>query len=206
MSKQEIFEGDDEIKVELIQASKEIGREQLKERLNKLDRPINNRSYLRMWFAAAAMIIVLIAAVFLMKPTSPEAIYSSYYEKLPNKVVAITRSVGNKEDLKKAMIAYEDNNYDGLLQEITTLEKTYPEVAIYKGTVLLEEKNFKEAISALIPLSEDESYAYNDEAKWYLALAYLMDGQVEDAHALFTGLSKSSEKHKKESAAILKKL
>ncbi len=206
MMKEEIFERDDEIRGELIQASKEIGREQLKERFEALDIPKEKKSYLRMWIAAAAMVAVLIAALFLLKPPSPDAIFSDNYTKFPNKLIPLTRGPTDEKELTFAMMSYKAGDYEELLPQLEALEGTYPEVAIYIGMFYVEQESYNLAVEKLGPLHENKSSAYSEDASWYLALAYLKLDRSEEAQEIFTSLSKYTNEYRERSTSILKDL
>lgn len=207
MSKQEIFERDEDIREELIQAAKEIGRLELKERLVKLDEARAKRRYLSMVVIAAVLVVtVLVSVLLLLKPPSTEKIYADAYMKFPNKVVAITRGDAKEKDLKKAMLAYENGDYQGLLSEFDTLEEAHPELSIYKGIVLMEQLEYERAIQELKQVHEDRNSSFNEDASWYLALAYLKVQDLAEARRIMTQLSKKSAKYQEKSSLILNKL
>jgi tetratricopeptide (TPR) repeat protein len=206
MTKEEIFEGDKEIREELIQATKEIGRVELKQRLSKLDSTVSRKGYLPVLLILAVLLAVFVTAYLLLRSPTTDVIYAEVYTKFPNKVVAITRGESKEKDLKMAMLAYENGNYQGLLQEFEALEPVHPEVSIYKGIILMEELEYEKAIEELKEVYENDDASFREDASWYLALAYLKIQNKEEARRMLGQLSKNSGKYQDRSAALLKKL
>ena len=209
MKQEEIYEKDDEIREDLIQAASEIGRAELKHRFGKLegieDHQVVKKS-LKLWWAVAAIGAILLASILFLKPKSPDALYAANYSKFKNSSVAVTRGSNEKDDLKIAMIAYTQGDYEEALTQLRILERTYPEVKIYEGIIALENENFIAASKILQPLSINANYKFQHDASWYLALTYLKIDNKEAAKSILQELSTGNSFRAEKAGKLLKKL
>lgn len=205
MKEEEIFEKDDDIREELIQAATQLGRADLKKRFNKLDQPVI-RKPLKLWWAVAAIGAILIASILFLKPTSPEALYASTYTKFKNNVVSITRGNSDEKELKMAMIAYEKGEFSKALPTLKIVSRSNPDVKIYLGIIAMENADFQKASQILTPLSKDNNYRFRDESSWYLALAYLKLDKIEEAKSVLEELKQGNSRYADKATKVLRKL
>lgn len=108
------------------------------------------------------------------------------FEKYKNYQAAnfTTKSSGGRElTLEKASKAFNTSDYataERFLRAATSgQESTEPKLLLYLGFCLLEQQKTEDAERIFLQLKEYQSFA--DEARWYLALTYLSEGQWKKA-------------------------
>jgi len=194
MKQEEIFEKDDEIRADLVQAASEIGRAELKHRFSKLDGLL------------AIMVGLLIAGILLLKPSSSEALYAANYTKFKNNLAPITRGGDNFKAEKLAMIDYEQGAYDDALLKLRILGRSNPDAKIYEGIIAMENGDFEKASAILVKVSNDEENRFVKEAGWYLALSYLKLDKKDEAAVVLEGISEGGSLLSEKAKKLLKKL
>ncbi|MCB0579554.1 MAG: tetratricopeptide repeat protein [Phaeodactylibacter sp.] len=196
------------------------GDEPLEATLRRIDRKTGGaagRSFpIRQFLSiAAAAALLLIGGYFLIQqPPGHEALFARHFDYLPSAVetrggaradgpAAYEETAGARD---KAMQAYEAGEYQQarrLMEEYLSENKRDNEVRLYLGIVLLGEGDPAGAIDNLeAALANLPQPAYERPARWYLALAYLRNGQPEQARALLAALKNGNDRYATASRAL----
>ncbi|MCO6475186.1 MAG: tetratricopeptide repeat protein [Phaeodactylibacter sp.] len=178
-------------------------------------RPFRLRHILSM---AAAAALLLAAGYFLfLRPPSNEALFAQHFDYLPSAVdtEGVDRNLPsayseNASPRARAMRAYETGDHQRarkLMEEHLSENERDAEARLYLGIVLLGEGETEPAISNLeAALPNLPKPAYLRPASWYLGLAYLKNGQPEEARERFLQLRDGKDRYAKGARAVLKKL
>lgn len=166
------------------------------------------------WYAAAAAVTILIigTGIFFALQSgnnSPDRLYAEY--KIPYEVSGIQRSgKNNGEDLYLTALAlFEQKDYNASIANFDKLiaqGNAKSSVYYYKGLALLETDNAKEAVKNLQKTAADSQSELQQEAEWFLGLAYLKAGDVQNAKKQFTHIEEHYPYYKEKAGEILKKL
>jgi tetratricopeptide (TPR) repeat protein len=162
-------------------------------------RKIQAKPYL--WKVAAGIVLLVAATVLILNLSDTTSSapatdsFLSYYTAYPNVVSPITRGEElNPEDLEKAaFVAYESNNYnlsDSLFTKILPYQTDY--VQFYKGISKFELGQYDSAIQYFDNYLYSDGTQLRDQAKWYMALAYLVKGDTLRGKEEMIRLRKSS--------------
>ncbi|RMG75930.1 MAG: hypothetical protein D6722_00215 [Bacteroidetes bacterium] len=145
---------------------------------------------------AAAAVVLLLAVFSLIRFTGqavePEALYAAHFQPYPNTVVVIPRDQGTLSDpLAQAMDAYQRADYPTAIAMLDTLSGAAerPDLQFYRSLSLLATGRTAEAIPAFEALVEAPTHAFSRESRWYLALAFLRNAQVDQARPLLRDLA-----------------
>lgn len=142
--------------------------------------------------AAIVMLIAVSAVVVfqLQQPSSPQDLFTQYFEPYPNEFVSAKRGDDIGADpLVQSFQAYDNQNYSAAVEGLTNIldEEENVMVLFYLGSAQLAQNQSQAAIATFerfLEISQD----YTSEAKWYLALAYLNVDRAEDARLLLEEL------------------
>lgn len=158
--------------------------------------------------AVAAAIIILAAIGYLLRPQSVavEDLYADYYlAYTPSQ----TMGDGNLTDslYQQGVKAFKEKKYDAAiteLEQITSETSKYAEARMLIAASYMQQEKYAEAI----PYFEEAAQSPNlaDEAVWYQALAYMMNGETEEAKSLFKKIAASQGYKHQEAASLLKKI
>ncbi|SFU20184.1 hypothetical protein SAMN04489724_0262 [Algoriphagus locisalis] len=157
-------------------------RERLKARFNTLDPQSNTKKM--WWYAAAAILFFGIMGWWGSAQFSrdSENLYYSYFEPYPNVVEPIVRSDAEQSGLSAQAFAwYEKGEYEKANDAFATLFEENQKAAdlFYQAISLMALDRSAEAIPLLEQQKEEDSFY--EAAQWYLALAYLKEGQESQA-------------------------
>jgi TolA-binding protein len=127
-----------------------------------------------------------------VQPSKPAVPSELQWEKLPIKLQASSvlvlrgkpRNPREKyaAELSSALAYYRDDKYAEAAEQLATVAKAYPqggEARLYLGISRLYLQQNREAIPALLAAQQLGPEPFRDDATWYLALAYLRDGNTE---------------------------
>jgi len=156
----------------------------------------------KVYLKVAAGLVLLVAATLLIlnltesrDEASDMDSFLAYYTTYPNVVSPITRGEElNPEDLEKAaFIAYENRDYslsDSLFTKILPYQTDY--VQFYKGISKFELGQYDSAIHYFDNYLYSDGTQLRDQAKWYMALSYLVKGDTLKGKEEMIRLRKSS--------------
>lgn len=164
--------------------------------------------YVYMSVAASVVGAALIIST-LMPPPGPDKLFSSYYEPF-EAISPIVRDGNNSvgEIYSSAVKYYKAGDFEKAAQQFMESSLKDPSVGsplFYLGLTDLATGRYDKAI---VRLGEAASIpdAYSKEAKWYLGLAYLKNGEISKARDCFSALSATEGYYKDRSDKILRRL
>jgi len=165
------------------------------------------------WYAAAAVTTLLIgSAVFFSIQSggnSPDRLYAEY--KIPYEVGGVQRSASSTtEDVYLTALAlFEQKDYKACIANLDKLiaqGNAKSSVHYYKGLALLETDDAKEAVKNLLITAADSQSELQQEAEWFLGLAYLKAKDVQNAKKQFIHIKELYPYYKTKAGEILDKL
>ena len=169
-------------------------QEELKASLSKVEERVDKNSGVfripKKWMIAASFLIIVSLSIWGVKSTyypSHEAIFAEYFQADRNTVQPIVRGENLKTIEYRAFVAYESKDYYkaiNLFNSVTSPDETY--ILYYKALCFLSLDKNEEAINLLQQIStrnESDINASNfhQRAKWYLSLAYINEGNKDQA-------------------------
>ena len=160
---------------------------------------------------AAAVLILLIPAYFLLKGPSDQRLYTAYFDAPISTYYSANRGTNTSGDqaLENAFKLYESMLYEKASLAISELVESHPEkedLVFYQGIALLETGDTEAAISKLTQCLETTYNRVDQLAPWYLALAYIKIGDREAAKDLLNNLVRSDSAKSDQAKQLLKKL
>ncbi len=171
--------------------------------------PTSNQSTI--WKAAAVFIAVAISAgvlIFqLQSPSSPQDLFSQYYEPYPNNYVSAQRGDDvSANALVQSFQAYDADNFEAAISGFESIlnQQEEPLVLFYLGSAQLHEGRGAAAIATFTRFL-DISNELQEEARWYLALSYLSENRTDEARPLLERISQAGERSE-QAKNILKKM
>lgn len=87
-----------------------------------------------------------------------------------------------------AIEAFNKNDFTTAIDQYTIISERTGQDQLFLGVAYLKNQNYQQAISILSTLNESEN-AYSSEARWYLALSYIMIEQNGKATILLNQIS-----------------
>lgn len=204
---------------EMISGLEAFGRKDLKEELKNIHeevigqnkQPAKRRS-LFPYIAAAASVLVLFVALswFMNRNTvqSPQQLYASYFE--PYDISGMPRE-GNEELIIRMKQLYANGKYREALPLLEAEREKpsarYSELSLAIGIAYLEEDQPEKAAQNFDLIIINEDFTFEDEWRWYSALALLKLGNIERAKDLLEPLVKNKgADHQKEARELFVKL
>lgn len=157
--------------------------------------------------SAAAVVGILMMIGALVPSSDPRKIYDAFYEPF-NMKSSVERGTFAEENLKSSAInLYKAGEYQEATLLFSKAVADDPSADNFFGLGLsnLETGNLPEAIRNLDAAGKEPGQ-FTKEATWFLGLAYLRDGKMDDARKCFEYLSSSSSFYRKESEKILRRL
>ncbi len=134
---------------------------------------------------AAGLAIVLEKNLNIQYATlSPERLYEERIASEPPYLGLSNRSMEDQEDTiaDQVRVEYQFGNFEEVLRLYGELEKPTFAETFRAGYAYLEQERTEEAITSFQQVMEDQNaFMIKDKAEYYLALAYLQDGQIEKA-------------------------
>lgn len=153
----------------------------------------------------AASIAMLVSASWviwtLSKPATPDELYDDFFE--PYIIQTTPRGlIEDSDNYMMGTIHYRDMEYDSAISKFEKLLAEKPNdyrAKLMLGISHLALKNFDAAEMVLIQLVNDPNHLFQDQARWYLGLLYLTDGDKENngkAEEYFEGIEDEELKSK----------
>lgn len=143
------------------------------------------------WTISIAAILLIGVTAILLWPQSENTsnLFDQYFEPYPNVVMPTVRGVeiNDTTTIQKAYRAYDQEDYAGAVQFFETLETKDEGTLLYLGNSYLMLNETKKAISVLEKLVNKQSQ-FEEEAKWYLGLSYLKNGDNAMVKNTFDGI------------------
>ncbi len=157
-------------------------------------------------------IIALLAAayfLFLSPATQPEALYAQNFSLPPDNLTV--RGDESQQLLNEAMAQYNDQHFAQALQRFDAWEAQHADsipVIFYSAISHMALGEMQPAIDKLqmIVLERKADPSYSAASRWYLALAYLRDGEKTKAEELLKALAGGSSSYATKAGNLLKQL
>lgn len=199
-------------------------KENFKELDNQLTLPnfrfMNAKKYITASFAIAAVLAIVVFMVYNPDDKLNNKLFAENFEVLPTNQEYLTLSRGDESPsvgispekyayAVQAMRAYDQKKYKGALplfeQALQHKEKA-PELLLYMSICQLQQNQIKPAIKNLEWLANQKAFQLNQTARWYLALAYLHNGNIPKSKEIFKAMSISNHNKADEAKIILEQL
>jgi len=186
-------------------------RETLKQELQALEQPKTSKKPWLLPVAASVVILLGVSSFWFFgnQAQSTEDLFNSHFEPYRNVVQPIERGDSSASPRVNAFKAYEQGNYTEALNGFNELIKTDndPTIKFYKANTLLKTGNTEKAI-VLLESNMKQTDSLAEKHHWYLALAYIKNGNLEAAKTQLNLLlnNPDSEYKKIESKQLLKHL
>ena len=157
--------------------------------------------------ASLALLIIIPQREYIWGPRSPEQLFKKYYEVPENTNLTDTRSGEDRPPTWEAYQAYDRGDY---AEAARLFDASIPQNdwrltdLFYLGNCYLVLKDWGEAIKVLKEVAIADK-SMSNEARWYLALAYMRNGHIDKAKPLFEQIQQP-KKRVKQAQRILSKL
>lgn len=167
--------------------------------------PQKNATWSRLywWFIAIGILLGILFLWKFLQPKAPvsEVIYAQYFEPYPNTLVLEDRNSSVTNTTQQAFIAYEKGKFKeaALLFERLSTSNT-SDVLFYEAIALLSIQEPKKSITKLQTVLNNPDSRYSEQAKWYLALAFIANNEQEQAIPLLKAIQKSTSSYKQREA------
>ncbi|MDO5976241.1 tetratricopeptide repeat protein [Flavivirga jejuensis] len=138
---------------------------------------------------------------------NPQELYASNFELYPNTVYPITRGQGDDTIEHQAFMAYESDQHEEAITYFKTLKQGAPPnyIDFYMGLSYLKTGNHENAIKRFTEVIEQKGN-FDHEARWYLALSYLANKDIDQAKDVLEILTKKGSYKNEEANIILRAL
>jgi len=171
-------------------------------------------SYVKQYKVAVAAVFALIFAttfVFTIGDftTDPGKLYASYFVPFENYGLGPQRSA-EKVDLnieEEALLYYDQGNYEKALEIFKQLdpETITSGTRLYIGNTYMAVNDIENAKVLFNKIIENNT-GFTHQTKWYLALCYLKEGNIDEAVPLLREVEKQGKYKKEEASKILAKI
>lgn len=158
------------------------------------------------WYWLLVVIIMAFCAflwwkMYYSKPSNPQYIYAAYFEPYPNTLVMQDRNAQDTNTAQRAFQSYEAEQYQdawGQFKQLAPSEES--DIIFYQAITALAIKKYDNAIPLLQKVLKNPNSRYHQQAKWYLALSFLMDNQKETAILLLKEMDQSDKTYRQNEA------
>lgn len=186
-------------------------RQRLKNQLKEIENSRKLKNNNNTWLSIAASIVVVLSLGFIFfwnSSTTNDNLYADFYETFPNIEAPTTRGENNLNIKSEAFYAYDSKDYKKaieLFSEIYKVEKT--DYAIfYIGLSEMELNEHKKAINTFSLFEGDTNNNFYYYVKWYKALSYLKENDIENSKKLLNEVVKNTNPFQLKSKELLSKL
>ena len=160
----------------------------------------NGRSRLFYLAAIAASLAILVLAWNVLFTSSPGDVQELALVYLTTSEIyhggALKGNTDAEDARMQAIRSFNAGEYAQAEQYFSGIGEKTEEDVFYSGISSLYNKKYKDAIAKLESLAGSES-RYQEEANWYLAVAYILDGVLAAAKDLLSKMEPSSWNHDK---------
>ncbi|HRD54002.1 MAG TPA: tetratricopeptide repeat protein [Flavobacteriales bacterium] len=128
---------------------------------------------------AAMLAAVVASALWLLRPTGGERLYSEYFSPDPGLPVAMGAAADPA--FADAMVSYKEGEYDEALSKWAPLLQADPmndTLRYYLACAHLAQGATSEAVPLLEGIANEERSAFHRKARWYLFLAHVRNGDA----------------------------
>lgn len=186
-------------------------RQKLKNQLKEIENSRKLKNKNKTWLSIAASIVVVLSLGFIFfwnSSVKNDNLYADFYETFPNIEAPTTRGENTLNIKSEAFYAYDSKDYKKaieLFSEIYKVEKT--DYAIfYIGLSEMELNEHKKAINTFSLFDGDTNNNFYYYVKWYKALCYLKENDIENSKKLLNEVTKNTNPFQLKSKELLSKL
>jgi len=165
-------------------------------------------SSLRPWhYQVAAAVALIIAIAWLSVPEDPNKLFRAYFKPYPNAFEPGVRSLHEGTQRRQALQAYELGDYETAVGGLQQSYNDHPEpgLLLLLGNANLTLGHVQEAEENFILLIKN----YDDldlQAKWYLSLCYLKNGDLERAKNMLKELGETEISYASKAKELFEKV
>ncbi len=154
----------------------------------------------RRWLQIAAAVVLLFGVGWLLQqafsgPVDYQELAMSAYEPYPDRL-----NVRGEQEISATLVegmqAYGQQDYAqaiSLLSQVPESDSLYLPTRFYLGNAYLSHQQAKEAVEVFSRLQSNPDNLFREATDWYLALAYLANGQTEQGKILLQALANNDE-------------
>jgi tetratricopeptide (TPR) repeat protein len=174
----------------MVQGLTRAGRKEVHAILKQLDDtlpPVEARVvplWRKTWLQVAASLSILALCAYLLwpRPADPKELFAEYFEPYPNVIMPTVRGdlKGDTALKARAYKAYDLENYKEAIALFEEVDQKDEGVLLYLGNAYLANGDAARAIR-LFEKVIAEYEVFDEQAEWYLALAWLRGGDKEEA-------------------------
>lgn len=159
--------------------------------------PINKIK--KFWYTAAAAVLLVAVSVFLLNPQKQDlpALYAAYAG--DEQISLVSRDTGNQTDLAAITNFYNGKNFAAAIPILEILIQKEPAMLRYKMVLarcFIETGEYAKAFNLLDSISSGAS-AYQYEAAWLKAMAYLKQNQWEESERILQSIPPQADNYSK---------
>jgi len=137
------------------------------------------------WYAMAAVLVVLLGIFWMMNTNSPEKIFAKNFK--PDIGLPLKMGTTNSYNFYEGMLDYKQENYTDAISKWQDLWKENPEsdtLNYFLGVAHLAQGNAPKALVFLENQEKFQQSYFEEDAAYYAALAKIKEGKFEDARLL----------------------
>ena len=201
-----------EINEAILDDEAEEFRQTLKKIINpdQESKPINKSLINALKIPLAASVIILVGLslynIFIHQDTSK--LFSNFYK--PYSTDISTRSAAKmKDNIQLSYYLYQEGDYESsyeMLKNYTIKNFDDQTARFYLGLNALQLQYYKMAIDEFTMVEQDTVSPFALHARWYLAMAYLKEGNIKSARHFLQKLTDEDNMYSYRARKILKKL
>lgn len=137
------------------------------------------------WYAMAAVLVMLLGIFWMMDTNSPEKIFAENFK--PDIGLPLKMGTANSYTFYEGMLDYKEGNYKDAILKWQVLRKETPEndtLNYFLGVAHLAQGNAPKALDYLENQENFQQGFFEEDAAYYAALAKIKEGKFKDAKAL----------------------
>lgn len=164
----------------------------------------------RLYYSLAAMLVLAFTSIlyFQNKQPSHESLFTEYFKPYPN-TIPLVRGEESAGLLESAMVEYESEKYKEsliILQNLLYREPENDNACFYAGISYLCLNDPQSAMGLLQKVVNNKRSDLADQATWYLALAYIKQGNIQAAKISLNDLCSKENDFKEKSIDLMRLL
>ena len=130
-------------------------------------------------YTAAAAILLAIALLWVYSVPQNERLYATYFT--PDPGLPTVMSSNSNFEFYDAMVNYKQGDYTVAITKWKSIDRKGDTLNYFLGVAYLANKNENKAIKFLEKATQNSDFVLSNEAYYYLGLAHLKQGNIEQA-------------------------